>query len=386
MSTSVQCPTSYDVTAPVGPLTTVFTPPYGCSGFDCMPSGYSDSYMSSQIGYYSPAICPFSFTVDCERYSNLCNGIQGPTEAPGETVVRCCPSSYYCGNEDTFCVSSNTAMTYVSSVYGIQIRWKSSDLSILETNPLTPGLSIHRTTSASTMLSTSSTTSPLTGAISSTTSQHSALDPSTSLLTSVLPIVSAPAASNSLSTGTKAGIGVGSAAIVFLALACSFILFRRHKRSKGSDSNHDNHGPAPETVQTTKATSNALDQKMSELRGSSSTPASPYSPQTPIISKLNPHSPVPSHAVLSGEPSFSKSDPRPPSLGAISDDGHLQQLKQEHARVQEQKNRLKQLQQLDEQEENLGRLINEREAGVLTPTLELDGTQILQELPGHETK
>lgn len=424
MSTS--CPTSYDVTAPVGPLPTVFTPPDPCDGFDCMPPGYSD-YWYSSIGYYSPAICPLSHTADCTRPSDLCNGIQGPTQTQGEFAWRCCPrlvrmirdlqvlsrntnciSSYSCGDSDSLCTSSNTAMNTEASALGIQIRWKISDLSILQTDPLRPGI-IPRSTLATTIepssdinslelssdinsLEASSVIKSLvTGLITSTTSQASALGSSTSSLTSVLPIPSVPAASNPLSPGTKAGIGVGSAAIAVLALACAFLLFRRHKRSIADDSNHDsqvNQKLAPEAIQTTEATSSTHDQNISELHGSSSAPESPYSPrvtQSPLVSELDSQSPILSHAVLSGGLSPLMSHSRPPS-GAISDDRHLQQLKQEHARIKEQKNRLKQLQQLDEQEENLGRLINERVFGVLTPAAELDNTQVVQELPGHETK
>ncbi|KAF2489940.1 hypothetical protein BU16DRAFT_441975, partial [Lophium mytilinum] len=132
MSTS--CPTSYDVTAPAGPLTTVFTPPYPCESYDCMPPGFTD-YWLTNVGYYSPAICPLSYTVDCSRPSDLCNGVEGPTQTQGEFAWRCCPSSYSCGESGSYCTSFNTAMNTNTSTWGLQIRWKPSDLSILETDP-----------------------------------------------------------------------------------------------------------------------------------------------------------------------------------------------------------------------------------------------------------
>lgn len=81
----------------IGPLTTPFTPPVGClpsrsaidSAFvpggaprpECFPAGFKTGY--SQLGYYSPGICPVSY----EQATTLGEWWLGP----GETGAYCCP-------------------------------------------------------------------------------------------------------------------------------------------------------------------------------------------------------------------------------------------------------------------------------------------------------
>ncbi|PVH96175.1 hypothetical protein DM02DRAFT_659467 [Periconia macrospinosa] len=62
------------------PVPTVFTPPAFCGHFISLKPA---SYFSS--GYYSPAICPAGYTVDCTRYDTD----QGPPVKTGETAVIC---------------------------------------------------------------------------------------------------------------------------------------------------------------------------------------------------------------------------------------------------------------------------------------------------------
>lgn len=90
--------TSYIAAQP--PVPTVFTPPAFCGSFvdahdwsttseltSCVPkiSLKPANYFSSV--YYSPAICPAGYTVDCSRYDTE----QGPSVKTGETAVICCP-------------------------------------------------------------------------------------------------------------------------------------------------------------------------------------------------------------------------------------------------------------------------------------------------------
>ncbi|KAH7384498.1 hypothetical protein BKA66DRAFT_79747 [Pyrenochaeta sp. MPI-SDFR-AT-0127] len=139
--------TSYIAAQP--PVPTVFTPPAFCGNFVdrndwftkseltlCVPkiSLKPASYFSSV--YYSPAICPAGYTVDCSRYETD----QRPPVKTGETAVICCPNSFTCnlslGNWGCISRTKSDAVTALS----VQIRWQSSDLSLLQTPPLTTGL------------------------------------------------------------------------------------------------------------------------------------------------------------------------------------------------------------------------------------------------------
>ncbi|KAH6722955.1 hypothetical protein BKA61DRAFT_2990 [Leptodontidium sp. MPI-SDFR-AT-0119] len=93
--------------------------------------------------YYSPAICPSGYTA----------AFTGPSMAPGETAMFCCPlgmSSIGGAACSTYCVSASLSSdSPFPSIYlqkvrdAIQIRWQSSDLSVLETHPLTLGLTLN---------------------------------------------------------------------------------------------------------------------------------------------------------------------------------------------------------------------------------------------------
>jgi len=125
---------------PITALTTVYTP----SGLYDYPPGYF-SYYDWGHDYYSPAICPQNFPNACRATPTAISNtsspgsktyINGPPLIPGETAIICCPTPLTC--------SANT-ISYISCVNGgngaagVQIRWQSTDLSILETDPLTPG-------------------------------------------------------------------------------------------------------------------------------------------------------------------------------------------------------------------------------------------------------
>ncbi|PVI01878.1 hypothetical protein DM02DRAFT_703773, partial [Periconia macrospinosa] len=103
--------------------------------------------------YYSPAICPSGWTVETTMTADDFNG---PPREADETVALCCPSGMsrlpdICGIET--CVSATiTAKTSSLSLDlmrvrdGVQIRWAATDMAVLETHPLTPGLRIPRQT------------------------------------------------------------------------------------------------------------------------------------------------------------------------------------------------------------------------------------------------
>ncbi|KAI0376767.1 hypothetical protein F5Y04DRAFT_265701 [Hypomontagnella monticulosa] len=217
----------HDGTPPVAALTTVWTPSEGCwpvstrsttdidmfwtSNPECAPPGYA-SYFETY--YYSPAICPSGYTVGCSRYGDF----QGPSVEPTETAVLCVMSDYFCTPDEWNYYATNTDLDYAQVM--IQIRWASSDLSILETHPLTPGLIL--ATGGDDTDSTPSGSSDKTGPAQPTGTSDGATG------------------QGGLSTGAQVGIGVGVGLFGLLAigLAVFFILWYRKKRSKGPDANN----------------------------------------------------------------------------------------------------------------------------------------------------
>ena len=171
-----------DTTLPrqAGPLTTVFTTPDFCgpsiwhdpatpalSSSICMPPNFGKLY-GYHYGFYSPGICPSGYTEGCAFPTSLAvtnNGTPflGGALIPGETARICCPTGFTCYTkgpnidaEKTYsqCISTGSLSTFVAYDYGlhsyimstaaakvfaIQVRWQSSDLSKLETDPTAPG-------------------------------------------------------------------------------------------------------------------------------------------------------------------------------------------------------------------------------------------------------
>ncbi|TLS27788.1 hypothetical protein PpBr36_00378 [Pyricularia pennisetigena] len=137
----------HDGTTPAGSLTTIWTPP--CPGGpmttwdssanksleSCMPTNYKDVYYYGNAGYYSPGICPSGYTSACRQY----NTQQGPPLEPEETAVICAPLGFTCNPDQGV---SNAWHTHTTDKRApmIQVRWQLSDISTLETHPLTPGL------------------------------------------------------------------------------------------------------------------------------------------------------------------------------------------------------------------------------------------------------
>ncbi|KAK7923571.1 hypothetical protein PG985_007642 [Apiospora marii] len=168
-----------------GPLTTVFHTPEFCgpdrwtdigthplSSSICMPPNFMN-YYGNRGGMYSPGICPDGYTEGCDFPTALPameNGtpLYGGPLLAGETARICCPTSYTCfTGPHTYpdtpyskCISAgHSSRTYVESltthtdrnlVYAIQVRWQSSDLSNLETDPTVPGSTFSGPTATST--------------------------------------------------------------------------------------------------------------------------------------------------------------------------------------------------------------------------------------------
>ncbi|KAF4977062.1 hypothetical protein FDECE_18396, partial [Fusarium decemcellulare] len=198
----------------IAPLTTVWTAAEGCPSivqfggdFDTSTSCYPPDYESVwySYGFYSPGICPEGYTSGCT-----------PTDSirASETAAICVPTSYTCSSFllHAFSVSGKKTL----SVPAFQIRWAESDLSALETHPLTPGEASAASTAAS------KTAVTVTGSGPTSTDSESS---------------SASSSSSGLPTGAVVGIAVGSAAIVAIIAAVIFCVFRRRLRAskKGPD-------------------------------------------------------------------------------------------------------------------------------------------------------
>ncbi|KAI1809698.1 hypothetical protein GGS20DRAFT_264193 [Poronia punctata] len=213
-------------TPPLAALTTIFTPPCPTtwlltttkvpSQFPPFPTTASllcdppswDTYIANRgFHYYSPAICPFGFTVGPECIITNPRTAQGfPTIRDGETAAYCVPSGQTCTSDTSDFRGGvwgvRRAAGHEATVGpAIQIRWRDQDLSLLKANPLAPDSSItvapspyvtatetepSSTTSTSTDSTVShtkrpqQTTSSIGGRSSRTTSTSSDLDVSSS--------------------------------------------------------------------------------------------------------------------------------------------------------------------------------------------------------------
>lgn len=112
----------------------------------------------------------------------------------------------------------------------IQIRWQSSDLSILETHPLSPGVKYAPSTTAPSPTTTA--TSAKSSSLSTSGSSDSTGKPNPGL-----------------GSGAKAGIGIGAALGVLALVAIGFLLWRRRHRYNSVKNTSDEAGnDAPEMV------------------------------------------------------------------------------------------------------------------------------------------
>ncbi|KAJ4270357.1 hypothetical protein NW762_002036 [Fusarium torreyae] len=166
---------AHDGTAPAGALTTIFTPPVDCvkdrilyyKTRSCMPLPERWSLYWEAASYYSPGICPSGMISVATPPPFF-----GPPIELNETAIVCCPSGYtLSGSSDrnsctgpvnvssydlvdivtTVTTDASTSIktsitrsyyntTRINSIYPIQVRWRESDLAVLETHPLSPGV------------------------------------------------------------------------------------------------------------------------------------------------------------------------------------------------------------------------------------------------------
>ncbi|KAK3368252.1 hypothetical protein B0H63DRAFT_528624 [Podospora didyma] len=217
---------------PVAALTSIWTPPCGSGSWfrpafatrttdnvavSCPPPNWSAYWRGSNgIGYYSPAICPSGLTIGCTRWAG---DFHGPETLPGEEAWLCVQSGYTCSPTDEFLAAysrtTSGTVTGWATCPLLQIRWQLSDLSILETHPLTSGHTLAPRTTSTTGWGFGPT---------STAGSQSTLQPASKQ----------PPMNNSgnLTDGAKAGIGAGIVGAFLLGFALGFIFIRRRRGSK----------------------------------------------------------------------------------------------------------------------------------------------------------
>ncbi|KAG8163968.1 hypothetical protein KVR01_005886 [Diaporthe batatas] len=156
------------ITAPLAPLTTIFTPscstswlltsskdpsqfppfPTGGPAF-CDPPFWASNIADKGFQYYSPAICPSGFEVGPGCQVTETRTAEGfPVVEPDETAAYCVPSGFTCTTDTTdfrggvWGATKEAGPPLFTVGPALQIRFQESDLSILETHPLTPGLTL----------------------------------------------------------------------------------------------------------------------------------------------------------------------------------------------------------------------------------------------------
>jgi hypothetical protein len=230
-------------------------------------------------------------------------------------------SSYSCSESRSYCISSDPTPSTIFSTYtyttynsasstetdiytytwatefytafAIQVRWQASDLPNLQTDPLTPGATPPTILSSS--ITPTSTATPTPTATSNSTSSE-------------LP-------QHGLSTGAKAGIGVGVAvgALAFFAGIALWIFRRRQKKRREAG-----HGDA--------VSRDSMASPVARTNYAGTQTALGYS----------------SAPLLAAE-----------QLDHSSLDLETQRLREEQAKLQERKDRLLQIEQIEEEQELL---------------------------------
>ncbi|GJC92592.1 hypothetical protein ColKHC_01418 [Colletotrichum higginsianum] len=247
------------------PLTTVFTTPDFCkdlywtntitpplSSVVCMPTSWHQLYDYSW-GYYSPGICPSGYTEGCAFPTSLATskggGIRlGGPVVEGETARLCCPTGHTCYTDSwayskcistvpttSFYNSDNQPTSQLALVFAVQVRWRASDLSILETDPTVPGATYTGLTSTGAAGSSGATaaSSAGTGGGTGTRASGSAATATATSTATAAPEGSSTGGGGSqgISVGTTIAIAVGSVAgTLALALLAFVLLWRRRRR------------------------------------------------------------------------------------------------------------------------------------------------------------
>ncbi|KAI3392997.1 hypothetical protein diail_4908 [Diaporthe ilicicola] len=159
---------SVTITAPLAALTTVFTPPCSVSWLltssknrsqfppfpttgpaSCDPPKWATNIADKGFQYYSPAICPSGFEVGPGCQITDTRTAEGfPAIEPEETAAYCVPSGFTCTTDTTdfrggaWGATREAGPPLFTVGPALQIRFQQSDLSSLETHPLTPGLTL----------------------------------------------------------------------------------------------------------------------------------------------------------------------------------------------------------------------------------------------------
>ncbi|KAG8168844.1 hypothetical protein KVR01_001593 [Diaporthe batatas] len=228
-----------------GPLTTVFTTPDFCaslywtdtatpplSSLVCMPPKFHSLYAYS-FGFYSPGICPKSWTKGCEfpydqaRTDDAGGMIYfGGPVLQSETVQVCCPNGYTCLTDGPSSYSKCAHTTDSSELaFALQVRWQESDLSILATDPTVPG-STYSATATATPGSTGSNTDAPTPSSSSGPTKAQNDDPGSE-------------SEDGLPSSTIIGIaiGVGGVVVALAVSAVGFFIWRHRKKKREATTN-----------------------------------------------------------------------------------------------------------------------------------------------------
>ncbi|KAI1379838.1 hypothetical protein F4677DRAFT_407773 [Hypoxylon crocopeplum] len=216
---------------------------------DCFPTNWEPTVGA----YISPGACPQGYTTACAD------------TAEAEKTATCCPSGFGCQTTTTgfpwyqtdLCVQTMaTTVTYVYTTrtpgkepettsttgpgglnaFGVEIRWHDSDLGIAATTTISSTAASSSTSKSILRTSSSASTSTVpimsqSGARTSTTPITSSFS-STSTGTELPAETSQASSSGGLSTGAKAGIGIGAVVGFLLILVDAFLMWRLWQKRK----------------------------------------------------------------------------------------------------------------------------------------------------------
>ncbi|KAK0620562.1 hypothetical protein B0T14DRAFT_234033 [Immersiella caudata] len=142
------CPTSWLISGTRLPSQLPVFPRTGSAG--CDPPAWQRNLDGGGFQYYSPAVCPQGFVVGPGCGLTMARLDEGfPSVIPGENVAYCVPAGMSCTTDTTNFRGGVWGFTQAQVITApgdaftvgpaMQIRWRDSDLDVLETHPLTPG-------------------------------------------------------------------------------------------------------------------------------------------------------------------------------------------------------------------------------------------------------
>ncbi|KAL7623634.1 hypothetical protein AAE478_005186 [Parahypoxylon ruwenzoriense] len=244
----------------LGPLTTSFTPPADCvtssalywvntqstfywlHGRPSQSSCFPDNYSPYQNQYYSPGICPASYTRACEA----------PSSSDGTMVVTratCCPQgNYVCaqtsssysypwgptlGCMSVYRVDTETSFTTVNGT--LQGDETAGDLTSLRApgTIMAYGVVIQNGPATATMTEATATVTPGSVTDSSLQSQNSAIASETATAGSQSNSSSGGGGGGGISPGAAAGVGIGVAVgIMAIGGMLVWLFWARRRRGK----------------------------------------------------------------------------------------------------------------------------------------------------------